>query len=181
MNIYQKLNVAREKFHATELKKTGHNKFADYYYFELSDFLIPALGIFKELELCAVVSFQELIATMTITNIDKPEEQIFITSPMGSAKLKACHEVQNIGAVETYQRRYLWVAAFEIVEHDAVDSSEGIAKIDVSAILKGISGAMTVDLLKTNYEAAILMLDKETHAAINKAKNTRYHELTKKA
>jgi hypothetical protein len=45
---------------------------------------------------------------------------------MGSAALKGCHEVQNIGAVETYQRRYLWVTAMEIVEHDALDSSEGV-------------------------------------------------------
>jgi hypothetical protein len=33
--------------------------------------------------------------------------------------------VQNIGAVETYQRRYLWVAALEIVEHDALDATTG--------------------------------------------------------
>jgi hypothetical protein len=45
---------------------------------------------------------------------------------MGSAQLKGCHEVQNIGAVETYQRRYLYVAAMAIVEHDALDSSEPI-------------------------------------------------------
>jgi len=44
---------------------------------------------------------------------------------MGSAALKGCHEVQNIGAVETYQRRYLWVAALEIVEHDALDKTTG--------------------------------------------------------
>jgi hypothetical protein len=42
---------------------------------------------------------------------------------MGSAALKGCHEVQNIGAVETYQRRYLWVTAMEIVEHDALDAT----------------------------------------------------------
>jgi hypothetical protein len=44
---------------------------------------------------------------------------------MGSAALKGCHEVQNIGAVETYQRRYLWVTAMEIVEHDALDATVG--------------------------------------------------------
>jgi hypothetical protein len=48
---------------------------------------------------------------------------------MGSAALKGCHEVQNIGAVETYQRRYLWVAALEIVEHDALDATTGKDKI----------------------------------------------------
>jgi hypothetical protein len=128
MSIYTKLNEAREKFHALELKKTGHNKFANYYYFELGDFLIPALRVFNEVGLCAVVSFSQDTATMTITDLSTPggkPEQIVITSPMGSAALKGCHEVQNIGAVETYQRRYLWVAALEIVEHDALDSTSG--------------------------------------------------------
>jgi hypothetical protein len=45
---------------------------------------------------------------------------------MSEAALKGCHPVQNLGAVETYIRRYLWVIALEIVEHDAVDSSEPI-------------------------------------------------------
>jgi hypothetical protein len=42
---------------------------------------------------------------------------------MGSASLKGCHEVQNIGAVETYQRRYLYTTAMAIVESDALDAT----------------------------------------------------------
>lgn len=125
MNVYQRLNEAREKFHSLKLQKTGHNKFAGYYYFELSDFLVPALKVFNECGLCAVVSFSKDTASMMIRSIDKPEDYIAIDSPMGSAALKGCHEVQNIGAVETYQRRYLWVAALEIVEHDALDATTG--------------------------------------------------------
>jgi hypothetical protein len=44
---------------------------------------------------------------------------------MSTAALKGCHEVQNLGAVQTYLRRYLWVAALEIVEHDALDATTG--------------------------------------------------------
>ena len=33
--------------------------------------------------------------------------------------------MQNLGAVQTYIRRYLWVAALEIVEHDALDATTG--------------------------------------------------------
>jgi hypothetical protein len=133
MNIYQKLNAARDEFHKTKLKKTGHNKFANYYYFELGDFLIPALQIFKEHGLTSIISFGADIASMTIINNEKPSELITIFSPMSSAALKGCHEVQNLGAVQTYLRRYLWVAALEIVEHDALDSSpklteEGVKK-----------------------------------------------------
>jgi len=125
MNVYQKLNAARETFHGLALKKTGHNKFAGYYYFELGDFLIPAMEVFNSVGLCALVSFEKDVASMTIVDVDKPEDRIAITSPMGGAALKGCHEVQNIGAVETYQRRYLWVAALEIVEHDALDATTG--------------------------------------------------------
>jgi hypothetical protein len=126
--VYMKLNAAREKFHSLKLTKTGENKFAGYKYFELGDFLIPALAVFREFDLCAVVSFTKEMASMTITNI-VDGTQIVLTSPMGSAALKGCHEVQNIGAVETYQRRYLWVAALEIVEHDALDATTGKEKI----------------------------------------------------
>ena len=133
MNVYQKLNAARDDFHKTKLKKTGHNKFANYYYFELGDFLIPALQIFNDHGILAVISFGKEIATMEIIDAFNPEDRIIITSPMSTAALKGCHEVQNLGAVQTYLRRYLWVAALEIVEHDALDSSpkltdEGIAK-----------------------------------------------------
>jgi hypothetical protein len=128
MNVYQKLNEAREQFHKAKLKKSGHNKFANYYYFELGDFVIPALEIFKQIGLTSIISFGKEEASMTIVDNDKPEDRIILTSPMSSAALKGCHEVQNLGAVQTYLRRYLWVAALEIVEHDALDGTVGSDK-----------------------------------------------------
>jgi hypothetical protein len=127
------------------------------------------------------VSFTKDIATLTITDTEDGA-QIILTSPMGSAALKGCHEVQQIGAVETYQRRYLWVAAMEIVEHDAIDSSQGAEerKPDVSAILKGIANSTTVALLTTNFNNAISMLDESHHASIRNAANKRKSELTKR-
>lgn len=126
MNVYQKLNAARDAFHKAQLKKSGHNKFAGYQYFELGDFVVPALSIFSSVGLTSLISFGEQVATMKIINTEKPDEIIEITSPMSKAALKGCHEVQNLGAVQTYLRRYLWVAALEIVEHDALDASEPI-------------------------------------------------------
>jgi|GEM_PF-843468 len=124
-NVYQKLNDARSEFHATAIKKSGWNEYSRYAYFELADFLLPALRIFDKNKLCAVVSFNSEVASMLITDIDDDGSHILITSPFSSASLKACHEVQNVGAVETYQRRYLWIAALEIVEHDALDKVTG--------------------------------------------------------
>ena len=123
--VHRKLSAARGKFHTLKLKKSGKNTFAGYDYFELGDFLIPALQVFDEVGLGAIVSFTAELATMTVVDLDNPSDTIVFTSPMGSAALKGCHEVQNIGAVETYQRRYLWIVALEIVEHDALDKTTG--------------------------------------------------------
>lgn len=125
MNVYEKLNAAREEFHRAKLKKTGQNKFAGYQYFELGDFIIPALEIFKKHNLASIISFGLTEAQMQIVDTEFPEQRIVITSPMSTAALKGCHEVQNLGAVQTYLRRYLWVAALEIVEHDALDATTG--------------------------------------------------------
>jgi hypothetical protein len=124
MEVYRKLAMARAKLRSQVLKKSGLNKFAGYQYFELGDFLHPTLEIFDSIGLIGIVSFTKDEASLCIVDVDGGGE-IVITSPFGSAALKGCHEVQNIGAVETYQRRYLWVAAMEIVEHDALDATTG--------------------------------------------------------
>lgn len=109
---------------ATKLNKSGQNKFAGYTYFELGDFLPTVNQIFSDLGLCGIVSYGTDLATLTITDVED-FSYITITSPMAEANLKGCHPIQNLGAVETYTRRYLWVTALEIVEHDALDATTG--------------------------------------------------------
>ena len=143
MPIHKKLNEARLAFHSLPLKKSGQNTFAGYKYFELSDFLVPALRIFNDVGLCAVISFSESTASMHIVDVEDGS-QVIIHSPMGSANLKGCHEIQNIGACETYSTRYLWTAALCIVEHDALDSTTG--KIEPAPRIKFISDKQFAEL-----------------------------------
>jgi hypothetical protein len=124
MSVHKKLMAARIKLQGTQLKKSGLNKFAGYSYFELGDFLPEIQNIFNNLGLCGVVSYDTTHATLCITDVDDGT-QIVITSPMAEANLKGTHPIQNLGAVETYQRRYLWMTALEIVEHDILDATTG--------------------------------------------------------
>jgi hypothetical protein len=128
---------ARIMLQNAPLKKSGHNKFAGYSYFELGDFIPTINSIFNEVGLCGVVSYDSEIASLTITDTDDGTN-IIITSPMADANLKGCHPIQNLGAVETYTRRYLWVTAMEIVEHDALDSSAPLKEV----IITPTQGAM---------------------------------------
>jgi hypothetical protein len=124
MTVYKKLQEARILLQNTKLNKSGKNKFAGYEYFELGDFLPQIQNICKNVGLCGMVSFT---ATDSYLTIHETEGDGFVTftSPMSSAALKGCHDVQNLGAVQTYLRRYLWTNAFEIVEHDALDATTG--------------------------------------------------------
>jgi hypothetical protein len=124
MSVYKKLQQARLMLQNTKLTKSGKNKFAGYEYFELGDFLPQIQKICAEVGLCGVVSFTNETAYLTIHDTDGEGFTTF-TSPMSSAALKGCHDVQNLGAVQTYLRRYLWTNAFEIVEHDALDATTG--------------------------------------------------------
>lgn len=122
MSVHKKLMEARFKLLSTEMKKSGLNKFAGYSYFELGDFIPHIQQIFYEVGLCGVVSFDAIQATLCITDTEDGS-QIVVTSPMAEANLKGAHPIQNLGAVESYQRRYLWMTAMEIVEHDIIDSA----------------------------------------------------------
>jgi len=124
MTVYKKLQEARILLQNTKLNKSGKNKFAGYEYFELGDFLPQIQNICKDVGLCGVVSFNHEMAFLQITDVEDGTSIMF-TSPMSSAALKGCHDVQNLGAVQTYLRRYLWTNAFEIVEHDALDATTG--------------------------------------------------------
>jgi len=123
MSVHKKLMQARVKILDTKLEKTGHNKFAGYKYFELGDFLPPAQRIFNDLGLCGVISYTVDYATLSITDTEDGS-MIVITSPMATAQLKGAHDIQNLGACETYQRRYLWMTALEITESDPIDAAD---------------------------------------------------------
>jgi ERF superfamily len=122
--VYKKLQAARLELQRTAMTKSGKNKFAGYEYFELGDFIPAVQKIFGDMGLFGMVSYTHEMASLTIYDTEA-EGSVVFTSPMSTAALKGCHEVQNLGAVESYLRRYLWVTALEIVEHDALDSTTG--------------------------------------------------------
>ena len=153
--VHKKLMQARMMLQNAPLKKSGKNSFANYSYFELGDFIPTINQIFNEVGLCGVVSYDSEIASLTITDTDD-NTSIVITSPMAEANLKGCHPIQNLGEVETYTRRYLWVTAMEIVEHDALDSSAPIKEEKI--IISPTQGAMdTIPEDEQNYLRELAM------------------------
>ncbi|MBY6789243.1 ERF family protein [Clostridium botulinum] len=140
LNIYQKLQKSRVDLQGKKLKKTGVNKYSNYDYFELGDFLPSINEICNANGLATIFHFTSELATLTVVDVDNLESKLEFTTPVEIASLKGCSSIQNIGGTQSYARRYLYIMAFEIAESDIVDGGEidqnsehGKKKIDKAA------------------------------------------------
>jgi hypothetical protein len=125
MSVFKQLQKARTMFLKSDIKKSGKNKFAGYEYFELGDFIPSIHQIFNDVGLCGVVRFTNETASLTVYG---DEGNIEFTSPMVFAENSKGQAIQNLGSTHTYMRRYLWLMAMEIVEHDSVDAAPQVEK-----------------------------------------------------
>lgn len=121
MNLYEKMQVMRCALQDSNLRKTGKNPFAKYEYFELQDIMPTINKLMLNNKVTSELSFGKEIVCLKFINTEKPDEVMSFTCPIEMAVLKGCHPAQNLGATITYIRRYLYINAFEIVEHDALD------------------------------------------------------------
>ena len=190
MTVHSKLNKARIKFHALPLKKSGHNKFAGYRYFELGDFLVPALQICDEVGISCTISIAGDSATMRIVDVEDGST-VILNTPLADASTKGQLPIQSLGSQHTYVRRYLWMLALEIVEHDAIDAVAGSVEpaavgvdadklailqdlidktgTDIAALCKHYKVKALADLTPEKYSAAVQVLSmtmRETEGVI---------------
>jgi hypothetical protein len=121
MNIYEKIAAVRLAFQNANIKPSGKNDFAHYSYYDLADILPLINKLSAENKIFCAVWFTPSMGVMRITDIEKPDDFVEFTTPLAQASLKGCHEVQNLGAAQTYLKRYLYQHAFEIVESDLLN------------------------------------------------------------
>ena len=125
MNLYEKIATIKEEISKAELKKTGVNKFSGFTYYELADFLPMIITLCKKYKVCTYTSYTNELATLIVVNAEDSNEKIEISSPMKELELKGCNPIHALGGVETYSRRYLYLAMFDIVEADSFDAVAG--------------------------------------------------------
>ena len=154
MNLYEKLADARVKFQEKNIKKSGYNKFSNYYYYELNDILPAVNYICKELKLLTQFIVYEGIATLSVIDTEQEDSFIEFSLPYAGCQLKSMHEVQNLGASQTYLKRYLYQNAFEIAENDSVDYQDYSTKGK-----EAIENNKTKDTLTVGIDNATLILD----------------------
>lgn len=127
-NIYQRLAEARVQFMKAGVKKTGINRNDEYKYFQLEDIVPVATEILKNLDLIFITTFTNNVPTGTLYDMRDDSKSIVFNSYTDEEPLvtrkgnRIMTPIQEKGAKETYQRRYLYVQLLDITEGDIIDS-----------------------------------------------------------
>lgn len=176
MSIWKKIQIVKQKILEANLKKTGENKFSGFKYYELADFTPTIINLCNEVGLFTKFTFNNEMATLEIINSDKADQKEIYTSPMRELQLKGCNDIQALGGVETYSRRYLYMSAFDIIENDMFDSIAGkdekIVK-DKTQTQKVIKATATqINKLKELYS------EEEINKALGMVKREKIEDLT---
>ena len=126
-NIFDLLQNVRVELAEANLTKSGKNKFQNFDYFELKDFVPTATKLFKKYGLTPIFNIEVgqdgvEYAVLDIVKGDSTNEKIRFKSP--TAEPSGNNPIQQLGAKITYLRRYLYLIALDIVENDAVDGAD---------------------------------------------------------
>lgn len=135
MNLNESIINIRVKLQNAKLKKSGKNKFAGFDYFELSDFLPKLNELMLEEKINDRFYIKDDYATL---EIQKGEEVNVYTMPFvlfdtptnrredrdtGEIyEVKSMQDIQYLGALNTYYKRYLYLNAFGITDGEVIDS-----------------------------------------------------------
>lgn len=146
----------RVKLQNSKIKKSGKNKSTSFEYFELADFL----PILNELMLdekvndrfyikdnYASLELQKGNETNTYTmpfvlfdtplNFKKDKNGNFMKDCNGNyLKVKSMQDIQYLGALNTYYKRYLYLNAFGITDGEIIDSMDNSELEDNKKVVK---------------------------------------------
>jgi len=138
MSVYRKLQAVRMELSKANLKKSGKNKFAGFEYFELGDFLPRVHEMMDAVGLCGVFNIHDGVVHLDIYDTEPNGGFVKFTSPLVMAENSKGQPIQSLGATHTYMRRYMWLIALELSEHDEVDATpqEGKRQITVTKVEK---------------------------------------------
>lgn len=121
-NIYERLMTVRDEFAKIGIEKNGKNMQLTSKFFTLDDIVNKSRNLFHENRILPLDGFTKETATLTLQDVDNPDERIIFEIPMreymGNA---AVTPVQAMGATVTYYRRYLYSLALDLAEKDELE------------------------------------------------------------
>tara|TARA_R100000773_G_C4214310_1_gene113268 strand:+ start:857 stop:1363 length:507 start_codon:yes stop_codon:yes gene_type:complete len=130
MEVHNKLNQLREEIRQANPHMSGENKFQNFNYFNLADFLPLVIEKSQALNLSWTENFYTTnvdglpprdVAELTIIHHPSASSTTF-TIPVDYTPTGKMQPMQVIGAVITYARRYLWYNALALTDFELLDA-----------------------------------------------------------
>jgi hypothetical protein len=131
--IHERMAMIKSDLSKTKIKKSGHNKYAGFKYHELSDFIehINELNVKHGVNDFVVIDEETRSCSITLTSWSDSQDSYTLKIPYREAEMLAkggaasnVDAIQRMGSTVTYNRRYLYMTAYNIQESDGVDSNE---------------------------------------------------------
>ena len=148
-SVMKKLQKSRVDWQSKPRKKSGFNKFQNFKYFVLKDILPTVNEIFNKNGLYSQYNLTKDYAELIITDSSTGD---YLTYRIPVQKLDN-PTMQNIGAINTYSKRYLCMNALEIEEDedelDSQDLDKTVKKESKEELIKKISEALGEAKLNT--------------------------------
>ena len=159
--VHARMSAIKAELAKIEIKKSGNNTFAGFKYHELQDFMvhINALNAKHGVNDLVEIDEEKKECRITLINVEDKDDFYIICVPYREAQMLGkggapsnVDMIQRMGSTITYNRRYLYMTAYNIVESDAVDSLEptktkpaqkSIPKVDFVKAVEAIKAGKT--------------------------------------
>lgn len=119
------------------LKKTGHNSFSNFDYYQIEDFLPTLNELMLKEEVNDIFTIEDGYAKLILVKDDEKQEYkipfVLFDTPLNwkynkttqeNEQVKSMQDIQYLGALNTYYKRYLYINAFGITDGEIIDKME---------------------------------------------------------
>ena len=134
MNLNESVIKIRVELQNSKINKSGKNKHAGFTYYELADFLPKLNELMLAHGINDKISIKDGSASITLIKGEEREEYsipfIMFETPLANSGKPMMQDIQYLGALNTYYKRYLYLNAFGITDGEVIDS------IDNSSLTK---------------------------------------------
>jgi hypothetical protein len=131
--VHARMSAIKAELAKIEIKKSGRNTYAGFKYHELQDFMVHINQLNQKHGVNDLVEIDEdkKECRITLINVDDKDDFYIVSVPYREAQMLGkggtpsnVDMIQRMGSTITYNRRYLYMTAYNIVESDSVDSQE---------------------------------------------------------
>ena len=127
-NLNESIIQIRVDLQNSKIKKSGINKYAGFEYYELADFLPRLNELMLQYGINDKFTIEEDKATLTLIKGEETQSYNIpferFDTPLNKNGSPSMQDIQYLGALNTYYKRYLYLNAFGITDGEVIDSMD---------------------------------------------------------